>query len=76
MFSKIRSRSVNAVQAFHNDEAGQGTVELLMIVGASALVLLVLAGFTKDNVMKTFQEKVIELLEIKSDGDAGAAAGK
>ena len=76
MFSKIRSRSVNAVQAFHNDEAGQGTVEMLMIVGASALVLLVLAGFTKDNVMKTFQKNAIELLEIKSDGDAGAAAGK
>lgn len=73
MFSKIRSRSVNAVQAFHNDEAGQGTVEMLMIVGGAAVLLLALVGFTNDTVFKTLREKAIEILRDKSK-DAAAPA--
>ena len=76
MFSKIRSRSVNAVQAFHNDEAGQGTVELLMIVGASAVVLLMLAGFTNNDGMEELKKKIKEILGIKGGNSTGAAAGK
>jgi hypothetical protein len=66
MFSKIRSRSVNAVQAFHNDEAGQGTVEMLMIVGGAAVVLLTLATFARGPVMDEILKKVREILGIES----------
>jgi hypothetical protein len=76
MFSKIRNRSVNAVQAFHNDEAGQGTVEMLMMVGGAAVVLLVLVGFTKGEVMTTLLKKMKEIMEIESKDGAAAPAGK
>jgi hypothetical protein len=74
MFSKISSRSVNAVQAFHNDEAGQGTVEMLMIVGAAAVVMLAIVGLTNNDVMPKLTENVYKILGIQAKGGAAAPA--